>query len=132
MRPETVDKDLLAVARSASERVAAAERETEGARADYQRAVRRLHLAGASLRDVARALGISHQRVQQIVQANGGTWWSRVWHNRKVKRDMACSFCGRSDEHVAKLIAGPKVYICDACVAAAERMAHGDGAQIRK
>ncbi len=28
----------------------------------------------------------------------------------------ACSFCGRSEEGVEKLIAGPNVYICDKCV----------------
>ena len=29
---------------------------------------------------------------------------------------MHCSFCGKSQHAVAKLIAGPKVYICDECV----------------
>ena len=28
-----------------------------------------------------------------------------------------CSFCGRSEERVKRLIAGPSVYICDECVA---------------
>ena len=27
-----------------------------------------------------------------------------------------CSFCGKSQEDVAKLIAGPAVYICDECI----------------
>ena len=27
-----------------------------------------------------------------------------------------CSFCGKADEDVKKLIAGPGVYICDGCV----------------
>ena len=27
-----------------------------------------------------------------------------------------CSFCGKSHAEVKKLIAGPGVYICDACV----------------
>jgi ATP-dependent Clp protease ATP-binding subunit ClpX len=27
-----------------------------------------------------------------------------------------CSFCGKSTEQVAKLIAGPGVYICDECI----------------
>ena len=30
--------------------------------------------------------------------------------------DPQCTFCGRSHQEVAKLIAGPGVYICDACV----------------
>ena len=34
--------------------------------------------------------------------------------------DLACSFCGRAQTDVGKLIAGPGAYICDACVAQAE------------
>lgn len=30
---------------------------------------------------------------------------------------LRCSFCGHSAEEVAKLVAGPGVYICDGCVA---------------
>lgn len=33
-----------------------------------------------------------------------------------VKEVIACSFCGRSEEAVEKLISGPSVYICDKCV----------------
>ena len=29
---------------------------------------------------------------------------------------MHCSFCGKSQHEVSKLIAGPTVYICDQCV----------------
>ena len=31
-------------------------------------------------------------------------------------RDLVCSFCGKSQREVKKLIAGPSVYICDECV----------------
>jgi len=34
-----------------------------------------------------------------------------------MKLNLTCSFCGRSDEQVQRLIAGPKVFICDQCVA---------------
>ena len=30
--------------------------------------------------------------------------------------EMRCSFCGRPHTDVAKLIAGPGIYICDGCV----------------
>lgn len=30
--------------------------------------------------------------------------------------NLTCSFCGNSQEKVKKLIAGPRVYICDECV----------------
>lgn len=32
------------------------------------------------------------------------------------KDPIVCSFCGRSEEAVEKLISGPQVYICDKCV----------------
>ena len=31
--------------------------------------------------------------------------------------DLQCSFCGKSRDEVRKLISGPKVYICDECIA---------------
>ena len=33
-----------------------------------------------------------------------------------LKRDLFCSFCGKSSEQVRKLIAGPTVFICNECV----------------
>ena len=38
---------------------------------------------------------------------------------------MFCSFCFRDHKTVAKLIAGPAVYICDACVASCNRVLKG-------
>lgn len=32
------------------------------------------------------------------------------------KQQLRCSFCGKAQEQVKKLIAGPNVYICDECV----------------
>jgi ATP-dependent Clp protease ATP-binding subunit ClpX len=29
---------------------------------------------------------------------------------------LKCSFCGKTEKEVDKLVAGPDVYICDACV----------------
>ena len=37
-------------------------------------------------------------------------------------RKLSCSFCGKNESAVAKLVAGPRVYICDECVAIASRM----------
>lgn len=36
--------------------------------------------------------------------------------NLQSEGEALCSFCGRSEEAVEKLIAGPDVYICDKCV----------------
>ena len=38
------------------------------------------------------------------------------------KRKLACSFCRRSEAEVAKLVAGPRVYICDRCAAEVVRI----------
>ena len=35
---------------------------------------------------------------------------------RTTGERLQCSFCGKSQDEVRKLIAGPKVYICDQCV----------------
>ncbi len=37
-------------------------------------------------------------------------------------RLLRCSFCGKDETQVSKLVAGPKAYICDACVAAARQI----------
>jgi len=36
--------------------------------------------------------------------------------NENRNKDLHCSFCGKSQEEVQKLIAGPGVYICNECV----------------
>src|SRR5919106_161691 len=115
-----LDSQLLQRATAAGARLAEAERTALLARADYHTAIRRLHLDGASLREIAEALSLSHQRVQQVVTAAGGSWW-QAWRRRSAERDPICTWCERPPGEVAKLIAGPKVFICDACVAAAER-----------
>lgn len=118
-----MDDKLLAEARRAQERLIDAERDVEVARAEFHRAVRRLHLHGSSLRELAVNLGLSHQRVHQIVEEAGGSRrWVRV---RGGTRDrgrnpggelLACTFCGKPQNKVRKLIAGPGVFICNECI----------------
>ncbi len=121
----TLSSELLDQARSSAARMEEAERQALVARGDYHTAIRRLHLGGGSLREIADALGISHQRVQQIVSGAGGTWWRRIWRTRKLGPGAVCTWCGRPPAEVSKLIAGPDVFICDACVEAAEKAAGG-------
>ena len=33
-----------------------------------------------------------------------------------IPKNVRCSFCGKSQESVRKIVAGPGVYICDECV----------------
>jgi len=35
---------------------------------------------------------------------------------KSKSKDMHCSFCGKSQDEVRKLIAGPSVYVCDECI----------------
>ncbi|OIM84175.1 ATP-dependent Clp protease ATP-binding subunit ClpX, partial [Oenococcus oeni] len=39
-----------------------------------------------------------------------------------IQPTLACSFCGKRQDQVKKLIAGPGVYICDECVALAQHI----------
>jgi hypothetical protein len=117
----SVNEKLVGAARAAGAKLAGAEHEVQLARAEYHAIVRRMHLAGCSLREIAEMLGLSHQRVQQMVQGAGGSWWRRIWRQRNLKGNPICTFCRRPQGEVAKLIAGPKVYICDICVATAEQ-----------
>jgi ribosomal protein S14 len=113
-----MDEELLAQAKRAQERVIEADRTAELARAEFHRAVRRLHLSGVSLRELAAALGLSHQRVHQIVEAAGG---SRRWRRQERRPpELACSFCAQLQRRTRRLVAGPGVYICEECVALAE------------
>jgi len=38
------------------------------------------------------------------------------------RRRLRCSFCGKSAAEVAKLLGGPRVHICDACVAVCNKI----------
>jgi hypothetical protein len=120
-----VDQELLAAARAAATRLIAAERDVDIAKADFHHAVRRLQLSGGSLREIADALGLSHQRVHQIVEGAGGArpWRTSVGIGKGDSRPvLKCSFCGKRQEQVMKLIAGPGVYICNECVNKADEV----------
>jgi ATP-dependent Clp protease ATP-binding subunit ClpX len=41
---------------------------------------------------------------------------------RKRSHTLYCSFCRKSQHEVKKLIAGPAVFICDACVALCDKI----------
>ncbi|HZR53032.1 MAG TPA: ClpX C4-type zinc finger protein [Streptosporangiaceae bacterium] len=129
-----IDGELLDQARAAEARLIDAERDVEVARAEFGRTVRRLQIAGGSLREIAEALGLSHQRVHQIVEGAGGarSWRRKVRapHGRGQHGDnvIVCSFCGHGrDDADHRVIAGPHVFICAQCVArAAEAIATGN------
>jgi ATP-dependent Clp protease ATP-binding subunit ClpX len=41
---------------------------------------------------------------------------SKISDSGDSKNTLFCSFCGKSQHEVKKLIAGPTVFICDECV----------------
>jgi Clp amino terminal domain, pathogenicity island component len=67
-----LDPTALRHARDSRDRMLEAQHELERSRADYSHAIRRLHAEGGSLREIAEGLGISHQRVHQIVEGDEG------------------------------------------------------------
>ena len=40
----------------------------------------------------------------------------------RAKTPASCSFCGKDRDRVEKLVAGPGIHICDACVALCNRV----------
>jgi hypothetical protein len=120
-----LDEAILAEAREARDRLISFEHEANLARVGYQHAIRRLHAGGASLREIADALGLSYQRVHQIVDTGAGKGALKA----SATVSMQCSFCGRSQTEVRKVIGGPGVRICDGCVdLALEALDRGEGA----
>jgi hypothetical protein len=94
----TLDPELLEKVRKTAADLTEAERQALLARAEYHTAIRRLHLAGGPLREIAQALA-------------GGA----LTRAPKGSRER-CSFCGkRPDEH-RSLVTGPAAHICSECM----------------
>jgi len=123
-----LDRELVREADRAKEQLAVSEHAAYRAKVDYHQAIRRLHAAGGSLREIAEALRMSHQRVHQII--DGAAEPTRRRRGRREPPRLSgpvgpCSFCGRPRDVCAKLIVGPGVFICDRCVVQATRLAAG-------
>jgi hypothetical protein len=106
-----VDQALLQQATRARDRFVAAQHEADRAQVSYQHAIRTLHASGASLREIADALGLSYQRVHQIVDPSSGKGALK-----DATAGATCAFCGREDIDARRLIAGPGLFICERCV----------------
>jgi ClpX C4-type zinc finger len=119
-----LEPELVRGAERAREQLVVSQHATERARADYHHAIRRLHAAGGSLREIAEALHLSHQRVHQIVGEAAEPTRRRWRREPQVLPGPPgpCSFCGRPHDVCAKLIAGPGVFICDRCLVLCEEI----------
>ena len=113
----------------AKEELAVAEHAAYRAKVHYHQAILRLHAAGGSLREIAEAFRMSHQRVHQII--NEAAEAARRRRESQVLSGPVgpCSFCGRPCDVCAKLIVGPEVFICDRCVVQATRLAAGSAVE---
>jgi len=85
----TLDEQVLDQAREARQRLVDLESQTAHARVDYHHAIKKLHAAGGSLREIAEALELSHQRVHQIVDgappSSAPPWAGRGRRHRRGK-----------------------------------------------
>jgi ClpX C4-type zinc finger len=119
-----LNEQLLREAQRSRDRLLGLQHEAEQAQVAYQHVIRRLHAAGGSMREIAEALGLSFQRVHQIVDVSTGKGAVKP---RRVTRPggngepsanagLTCAFCGAAGSEVRKLIAGPGVFICDRCL----------------
>jgi ClpX C4-type zinc finger/Clp amino terminal domain, pathogenicity island component len=69
---------------------------------------------GSRARRVLNRLGVSIAAVKKGLDCYVGPGKQR--RRKRGKANLACSFCGKSQKQVKKLIAGPGVYICDECI----------------
>ena len=131
----TLDEAILAAVEAKRRHLETLEDDVFEARADFHQSLRRLHSAGASMREIAAALGMSHQRVHQIigedeiveVEAPPAelTQHPATPSVALTADEDACSFCGAPRREIERLLAAPgRVFICDSCVRVARK--HSD------
>jgi len=53
---------------------------------------------------------------ETLKKAFGDKWETHVPKFSEEEKIVFCSFCGKNQQEVAKIIAGPSVHICDECV----------------
>jgi hypothetical protein len=66
----TLDEAILRETRELRSRLLDLQHEAARAKLDFHHAIRRLHAAGGSMREIAEALEVSHQRIHQIVEGD--------------------------------------------------------------
>src|SRR5215467_2278925 len=69
---------------------------------------------GSRARRVLSHLGVSSAAIKKGLDRYVGPGKQR--RRKRGQAGLACSFCGKSEKQVKKLIAGPRVYICDECI----------------
>lgn len=129
-----LDEDVLHQVNAARDHLEALEDQTYEARATLHQTIRRLHTTGGSMREIATALGMSHQRVHQIIGTDGivevessavtdvsplpvPASFPSAMSVAVTGGEDACSFCRAPRRELDRLLAAPgPVFICDSCV----------------
>jgi hypothetical protein len=85
----------------------------------FQRAVNKFLDSKSSPKrtEIARQLQqIGTALEETLKKAYGDKWESQIPKYADEGKHLACSFCGKHQQEVRKMIAGPSVHICDECV----------------
>src|SRR5688572_18570954 len=54
------------------------------------------------------------------------------WAEQASQRSLFCSFCGKDSASVKAMIAGPTVFICNACVAVCNQCLGGESVPVQR
>jgi ATP-dependent Clp protease ATP-binding subunit ClpC len=101
----TLDPAILAQAQAARERMLERQHELDRARTDLHHEIRRLHASGGSMREISEELGVSHQRVHQIVtdgEAGPDPLLKRL--GARLQRSLGATFAHFSEEARAVVV----------------------------
>ena len=114
-RPGERPPQESAEAREALRRAAAMAQQAGRGDVDTEQLLAALALdPGSGARRVLGHLGVSIPAIKKGLDRYAGPGKQR--RRKRVKADLACSFCGKSQKQVKKLVAGPGVCICDECI----------------
>jgi ClpX C4-type zinc finger len=75
-----------------------------------------LDLLQRRLDHIEQTLGRIQRRLAMLPMPDLSQFPNPPLDREKQKDKFYCSFCGKSQDEVVKLIAGPTVFICDECV----------------
>lgn len=110
-----LDPERLIAARAAAAALAETEREVERRRRDFRSRLKALHEGGASLRDMASALALSHQRIHQLVKGDEGEEAQPAAAGER----KSCCLCGEAEVNSRPT--------CMRCAGEAKRLLAGEG-----
>ena len=96
----TLDETTLTEARDLRSRLLELQHDADRAKLDYHHAIRRLHAAGGSMREIAEALDLSHQRVHQIVEGDEPVGQRMGWTHPRARRRRGVRRFTRVARHV--------------------------------